>query len=480
MSNPQVTIGVSAVDNAKSVLQSVDDKIKSTATTIDTAGSKVITKSSQMSALVKQNFTSIAQSAAGLAAGITSFATSFGTLEKAQLSADTAQVTYEKSLQRLEKLQASGKATAEQLATAQLDVANNAEKLRQAQDNVNETYANFLAQVPGQIISFGVAASGIMNLLGISHRNAAGGAIAQTGATNLLNASIFRTIGTAIAARAAMIAAFITTPVGAAIVGVTTLITLLVFNVGGLRDRIFELGGAILKFLDHHFKPLADAIRWFIDNVAKPLGNFFGNVMPPEIDTTTAAIDVLNQSTIELGTNAPVAIANVQSSIVSLEAAGVTSFNNMQAAYEKFKQGIEDTNIKSIFDDDFLEDRTGGKSGGSKNKRVQEAQDEYQKSKKTGKDTARYIDKITKAASGYDGMVFGPSLFLAGESGPEHVRITPQGRGGFGGGRITIEIPLILNGKEFARAVAKDIEPEIGRIRTTRMRLEHEGIYGLG
>ena len=42
---------------------------------------------------------------------------------------------------------------------------------------------------------------------------------------------------------------------------------------------------------------------------------------------------------------------------------------------------------------------------------------------------------ITEAANGYNGMIGGPTLFLAGEQGPEHVNITPASRmrGGFVG-----------------------------------------------
>ncbi len=42
---------------------------------------------------------------------------------------------------------------------------------------------------------------------------------------------------------------------------------------------------------------------------------------------------------------------------------------------------------------------------------------------------------LTEAANGYNGMVGGPTLFLAGEQGPEHVNITPASRmrGGFVG-----------------------------------------------
>jgi len=42
---------------------------------------------------------------------------------------------------------------------------------------------------------------------------------------------------------------------------------------------------------------------------------------------------------------------------------------------------------------------------------------------------------LTEAANGYNGMIGGPTLFLAGEQGPEHVNITPASRmrGGFVG-----------------------------------------------
>jgi len=43
---------------------------------------------------------------------------------------------------------------------------------------------------------------------------------------------------------------------------------------------------------------------------------------------------------------------------------------------------------------------------------------------------------LTAAAGGYEGMVGKPTMFLAGEAGPEHVSITPSSRmrGGFKGG----------------------------------------------
>jgi hypothetical protein len=45
---------------------------------------------------------------------------------------------------------------------------------------------------------------------------------------------------------------------------------------------------------------------------------------------------------------------------------------------------------------------------------------------------------ITKAQSGFSGMVDKPTLFMAGEAGPEYVHVTPGGEGGGGGGTSNV------------------------------------------
>lgn len=45
-----------------------------------------------------------------------------------------------------------------------------------------------------------------------------------------------------------------------------------------------------------------------------------------------------------------------------------------------------------------------------------------------------------KAATGFDGMVNRPTLFLAGEAGPEQVNITPNGKGSSSGNTIIIQV----------------------------------------
>lgn len=115
-SNSNLNIGITATDTARGTLQQLDQKIAGTANNVDAAGTKIISKSQQMSAAFKQNMGSMLASIAGLGAGITSFATSFSTLDKAQTRADAANLALSRSQERLEKLMQNSKATAEQYA----------------------------------------------------------------------------------------------------------------------------------------------------------------------------------------------------------------------------------------------------------------------------------------------------------------------------------------------------------------------------
>lgn len=429
MSNPQVTIGVTAVDKAGAVLQSVDQKIAQTATNVDTASSKIVSRTSQMSAQVKQNFGQIATSAASLAAGITSFAFSFGTIEKAQASAMSQQITYEKSLQRLEKLQNSGKATAEQLATAELEVANNANKLKIAQDQVSESYTQFLAQIPSQMIAFGHGFSGML-------QNISGKSIPQ-----LLSG--LKTLNLT------MISTFVTSPWGIALIAGASLIAIFAFNVGGLRDRIFELGDAIMRFLYDHFRPLHDAIKWFIDNVAKPFAGFFSTSAPESIDTTSMAFETLNKTTLDLGSSMPTALMQVESAFGSLEAKGVQSANNILAAYERMKNGVS-SSVTSIFDPGFRDGVFGRSGSGSA---VNAARTVTLTNFRNPAGGVQLSARV--AQNGLDEFLPQDTVIFAHKG--EHAKITPAGQssGGRGG---PLHIHLDINGREFATAIIADIE----------------------
>lgn len=235
-----------------------------------------------------------------LTAGVVGFATSFSRLDEAQNRADVANVTLQRSQQKLEKMQAAGKATAEQLALAQEDVRVKTNLLAVQQDNLKDTYANFLANIPSQMVSFAVTGQVLM------------GALTKA---NLQHAASW------LAVRAGMLTTFVTPPgvlILGAILAVTVLVLLLTNNVGGLRDMFVSAGKAVFEFLDVHLKPLADFIRWFIDNVVKPLSAWFGSLLPNDISATNNSF---KSTEAILGSSMPAAVDKSTVSFGSLKIA---------------------------------------------------------------------------------------------------------------------------------------------------------------
>jgi hypothetical protein len=359
-SNPQVTIGVSAVDNAKQVLEGVDSKVSQTADIVVKSGDKMQSKTAQASSAILKNWQGLATGAATLGAGIVSFATSFDTLEKAALRTDQAQLTYSRSLERLNDLQKSGKASSADLSNAQEQLRINAEKLKQAQDSQNDTYTNFLAQVPLQMLSFGTSFVTMATTMGISTGT-------LTSALGVL--------------KAAMISAFVTNPAGIAILAVTTLVAALVFNIGGLRDAFVGLGKVILDFLDRHFKPLADAIRWFIDGIQWLTGQFSVD-LPSSIDTSASAVTEFSQVTQDASVmlaNADMQIQNIQLDLgQGIPAAVDTATASLDVLDNKLTQVADKAKeLHSSIRGNQFEESKGGVGFGAKGRSAQAARDKY-------------------------------------------------------------------------------------------------------
>ena len=76
---------------------------------------------------------------------------------------------------------------------------------------------------------------------------------------------------------------------------------------------------------------------------------------------------------------------------------------------------------------------------------------------------------VIPAANGFDGMVNSPTMFLAGESGSEHVSITPSGSGGSGG--ITVNIQNMNGSDNDLRKLKKTILEVIQESSANRGRL---------
>ena len=282
--NANILLLITAENKASQVLQQVQEQATQTQDKISQANEKV----SQSVQKVERNYLQAGAAFTAVGASVAGFVTSLDNLERAQLKVDIAQ-------KHVNDLIARGKAGTEEYRIAQ-------EKLRLAQDNLNDTYVNFIAGIGPQMFSiiFGLQAG--FKALGV------------TSVSQLIPA--IRGVGTALKAT------FITNPVGIAILGITTVIGLLVFNVGGLRDKIVALGNQILSFIDAHLKPLADAIRFIID-LFKPLGEIFGLVMPQEMSETQNAIEDLQ------GVAIP-SFENMRRETDILEDTIIESFENMR------------------------------------------------------------------------------------------------------------------------------------------------------
>ena len=77
---------------------------------------------------------------------------------------------------------------------------------------------------------------------------------------------------------------------------------------------------------------------------------------------------------------------------------------------------------------------------------------------------------VIPAANGFDGMVNKPTMFMAGESGAEHVKVTPNGQGG-GGSNITVNIQNMNAGDDDLRKLKKTILEVIQQSSANRGRL---------
>src|SRR5581483_5852230 len=275
-SNPAITIGVNAIDSASEVLDGVDSKARTTAQSIIDGGDKIDSKWSTLKDNFKAHGKDMVLSTSELASSVVGLTGSITGLERAHYQVDKANLTLQKSQDALKKLQDSGKATAEQLAVAQEQVRLNTERSTLAQQNYHESMNEFLLQIPGQVIQFFTGATQLVSLFGVESIAAGLKSVifgttttASLGTVNVVTAESTGLLG---AFRMASISAFLMNPATAAILGIATLVLLLTTNFGGLRDMVFSLGDAIMQFLDDHFKPLHDAIEWFLSNIGQLFG----------------------------------------------------------------------------------------------------------------------------------------------------------------------------------------------------------------
>ena len=328
MSSPNITLLINAEDRASQVLSKVQKDINKAQDSIVKGNQKIIESTKKLNT----NILGAASSFAAFGAGATALYTSLSNLDKAQLrvasaqkevtsaqaTALQAQLSYQRAVEKFGATseQAEQALLRLQAAEEQLKIAH--ERVALAQNDLSDTYANFAANLAPQIISLTIGMQGAFRALGIT-------SVAQL-------APSIRAVGIALKG------AFITNPVGLAVIGIGTAVALLATNTLGLRDRIVELGNTIIEFIDKHLKPLGDAIRFVIDAM-KPVSDFFATAFASDMEKSSNAIDSLRDVSTQ-------SFSDIEESMLGFN----NSSNNILANIEEATKGFTDAINKSIFE----------------------------------------------------------------------------------------------------------------------------------
>ncbi len=313
-----ITLLINAENRASQVLSKVQSDVSKAQESIVKSNQQVIESTKRLNT----NILSAASSFASLGAGVTALYTSFSNLDKAELrvavaqkevtsaqaTALQAQLAYQKALERFGESSEQAQQALLRLKASQEQLRIAEERARLAQNDLSDAYLNFAANLAPQVIALTIGMQGAFKALGI------------TSLTQLVPS--IRAVGVALKS------AFITNPVGIAIIGISTAVALLATNTFGLRDRIIELGNTILGFIDKHLKPLADAIRLILDAI-KPINDFFGSIFTPNIANTSNAIDDLKRISIQ-------SFDDIEESMNSLSTSTSHTFASIEDSSKEF------------------------------------------------------------------------------------------------------------------------------------------------
>ncbi|MGI0028495.1 MAG: hypothetical protein ACREAQ_02125 [Nitrososphaera sp.] len=229
-------------------------------------------------------------------------------------------------------------------------------------------------------------------------------------------------------------------PVGLIILGVSTFLGLFATNAFGVRDAINQMGKAIGDAIPV-LRPLLDALAGIANTI-------FPQAEEKTQDfsiTTMASNEDVMASYKELETELQASTTNV--TVLDAEMA-----KQHTAAFQNLQKVTRDTSISVSKSLDDLGSKTE-KTADRITKAAQKAAAALRSLGLASSGAAKTgISEVKRAATGFSGMVMEPTLFLAGEGGPETVNISPlQGAGR--GTPIMITVVTQLDGREVARTV---------------------------
>ncbi len=229
-------------------------------------------------------------------------------------------------------------------------------------------------------------------------------------------------------------------PVGLIILGISTFLTLFATNAFGVRDAINSMGKAIGDAIPL-LRPLLDTLAGIANTLfpeAKEETQDFSlatasttedvaaaySQMETELQASTANVTILDA---EMAKQHTLAFENLQNVTKDTSISVAKNLNDLGTSTEKNADRI----VKAVSRAAAALKALSLAGGGSKEKTA---------------------PGVKTAAEGFSGLVTQPTLFLAGEAGPETVNISPVQAGGRTG-PLMVTVITQLDGREIARTV---------------------------
>jgi uncharacterized protein YukE len=230
-------------------------------------------------------------------------------------------------------------------------------------------------------------------------------------------------------------------PIGLIIIGVTTFLGLFATNAFGVRDAINQMGKAIGDAIPL-LRPLLDALATIANTIfpqAEEQTEDFGLTTMTTNEDVMASYTQL-QSEVEANTS--------QVTILDAEMA-----KQHKEAFESLQKVTKDvsTSVSKSLDD--LGNKTE-KMADRITKAARRAAEALRSLGLASSGPTKTSLSTKPAANGFSGMVTEPTLFLAGEAGPETVNIAPVATAGRNG-PVMITVVTQLDGREVARTVSR-------------------------
>ena len=380
-------------------------------------------------------------------------------IAEAEQNIDSARASLLGSQAALNKLVESGVTSGIEFerATLRLDAAQqqlviSEEKAKEAQNELGEAHASFAIGIIPTALSGIVGITNAYNGLrdsqifsniqtAISEKVLKGATLGAIGHKIALAGSTIATHGLALATKLLHLAMG---PVGLIILGIGTFLGLFATNAFGVRDAMNAMGKAIGDAIPL-LRPLLDALSGIANTLFPEAKKETEDFSVTTMSANQEVMDSYNQLQSEIQANA------TQVTIVDAEMAKQHS-----EAFANLNQVTKDTSISVAKSLDELSTKTE-KSSDRISKAAKRAAMALRALSLAGGGTSndKSISGVKKAASGFSGLVTEPTLFMAGEAGPETVNIAPVQAAGGRSGPQTIVVITQLDGREIARTVNK-------------------------